>query len=137
MSVVLDRFHLAIAAVTVLGSTAFLLALMVMRADERRETAGTLRLIGFSRPRVLVEGFVEGVIIAVVGAVFGVALAAGLQHGFNAFFQWYYDTTLVFVRVTPALAARSVAIAVPLGVVAGGVATWALLRRDILSLIRR
>jgi len=36
---VLERFHLAIALVTVLGSTAFLLALMVMRAEERRESA--------------------------------------------------------------------------------------------------
>ena len=34
---VLERFHVAVAIVTVLGSTAFLLALMVMRAEERRE----------------------------------------------------------------------------------------------------
>src|SRR5215471_6142395 len=34
---VIDRFHWAIAIVTVFGSTAFLLALMVIRADERRE----------------------------------------------------------------------------------------------------
>jgi len=32
---VLDRFHVAISAVTVLGATAFLLALMVIRAEER------------------------------------------------------------------------------------------------------
>src|SRR5262245_62047884 len=35
---VLDRFHLAISLVTVAGSTAFLLALMIIRAEERRET---------------------------------------------------------------------------------------------------
>src|SRR5262249_55541171 len=35
---VLERFHLAIAAVTVVGSSAFLLALMIIRAEERRET---------------------------------------------------------------------------------------------------
>ena len=45
---VLERFHLAVAIVTVLGSTAFLLALMVMRAEERRETVGIIRLIGIS-----------------------------------------------------------------------------------------
>src|SRR6478735_12489091 len=52
---VLDRFHLAIAIVTVIGSGAFLLALMVMLVDERRETMTTLRLIGFTRGRLLTQ----------------------------------------------------------------------------------
>ena len=64
-------------------------------------------------------------------------LAALLQGGFNRFFQWRYDTALVFVRVTASVAARCVAVAVPLGVLAGLVASWTLLRREILALIRR
>jgi putative ABC transport system permease protein len=135
--VVIDRFHLAIALVTVAAATAFLLALMVMRADERRETVGTLRLIGFSKRRVLAEVFLEGSLIAVAGALFGVLLATLLQGAFNRFFQWYYDTTLVFMRVSPALALRCVALAVPLGVLAGLVSSWHLLRRDVLALLRR
>jgi ABC-type proline/glycine betaine transport system permease subunit len=55
----------------------------------------------------------------------------------NAFFQWRYDTTLVFVRVTPAIAARCVALSLPLGVMAGLLASWTLLRRPILDLLRR
>jgi ABC-type lipoprotein release transport system permease subunit len=135
--VVLERFHLAIAIVTVLGSTAFLLALMVMRADERRETVGVLRLIGLSRGRVLVAVFVEGLLVALAGALFGLALAALMQGGFNRFFQWRYDTALVFVRVTAEVAWRCILIAVPLGVLAGLVASWTLLRRGVLELIRR
>jgi len=135
--VVLERFHVAVAVVTVLGSTAFLLALMVMRADQRRETAGVLRLIGVSRSRILLEVFIEGAFIALAGAVFGVALAAVLQGLFNAFFQWHYDTALIFVQVTPRIALRCVALAVPLGVLAGLVASFSLLRRNILELIRR
>ena len=57
---VLERFHLAVAIVTVLGSTAFLLALMVMRAEERRETVGIIRLIGVSQRFVLLEVLAEG-----------------------------------------------------------------------------
>ena len=38
--VVIERFHLAIAIVTIIGSAVFLLALMVMLVDERRETVG-------------------------------------------------------------------------------------------------
>src|SRR5439155_7593986 len=112
-------------------------ALMVMRADERREVAGVLRLLGFSRRRVLQQALLEGLLIATAGALFGVAFSALTQGAVNAFFQWRYDTTLVFVRVTPGIAARCVALALPLGVMAGLLASWTLLRRPVLDLLRR
>ncbi len=135
--VALERFHLAIALVTVLGSTAFLLALMVMRAEERGETIGILRTIGLSRRRILLEVLLEGLLIGLAGAVFGVLFAAATQGFVNRFFQWRYDTALVFVRITPQVAWRSVVLAVPLGILASIVASWTLLRRDVLSLARR
>jgi ABC-type lipoprotein release transport system permease subunit len=134
---VIDRFHTAIAAVTVIGSTAFLLALMVIRAEERKETVGILRLIGISRKTILTEVIIEGLLVALAGAVFGVAIATAAQRGMNLIFQARYDTTLVFVRVTPSIALRSVAVAVPVGVVAGAVASWMLLRRSAAALVRR
>ena len=134
---VLERFHQAVAIVTVLGSTAFLLALMVMRAEERRETVGIIRLIGVSQRFVLLAVLAEGLLIAAAGAVFGVLVAVAAQGAVNRFFQWRYDTALVFVRVTVAIALQSIALAVPLGIVAGLVGSWTLLRRDIVSLVRR
>ena len=135
--VVIERFHLAISVVTLIGSTMFLLALMVMRVEERRETAGVLRLLGVPRRRVILNVFAEGVLIALVGVVFGVLLAVVSQGGFNRFFQWRYDTPLVFVRITAPVIWRSVAYAVPLGLVAAVVSAWLLLRRDVLTLFRR
>jgi FtsX-like permease family len=135
--VVISRFHLAIATVTVLASSVFLLALMVMLVDERRDTVAILRLIGLRRRRIFVQVLAEGLAIALAGALFGVLLAAVLESGFNRFFQWRYDTTLVFVRVTPAIAARAVALAVPLGIAASLAASWGLLRRGALALARR
>jgi len=135
--VVLDRFHLAIAVVTVVASSMFLLALMVMLVDERRDTMAILRLIGLRRRRILAQVLVEGMLIAVVGAMFGVALAAVLETGFNRFFQWRYDTALVFVHVTPAIAGRSVLLAVPLGVLASLLSSARLLRREAVALTRR
>jgi len=135
--VVIDRFHKAIAAVTVIGSTAFLLALMVIRAEERKETVGVLRLIGISRTTILAEVVVEGLVVAVAGAIFGVLFAALAQRGVNHFFQARYDTTLVFMRITPAIAMRSIAVALPVGIVAGAVASWMLLRRGLTALVRR
>lgn len=135
--VVLERFHQAISAVTMLGSTAFLLALMVIRAEERRSLAGILLLVGLRRRRVLGQALLEGVLLALAGAAFGVALAAGTEDLVNAFFQWRYDTTLVFVRVTPEIAVRCVLVAVPLGALAGLLASLALVRRPVLELLGR
>jgi putative ABC transport system permease protein len=135
--VVLDRFHFAIAIVTVVASTVFLLALMLMLVDERRGTVGILRLIGLRKSRILLQVFAEGLLIAAAGAVFGILFAAALQGAVNAFFQWRYDTALVFVRITPRIALRCVLLAVPLGVLASVISSWTLLRSNVLELARR
>jgi putative ABC transport system permease protein len=134
---VLQRFHLAIAVVTILAATVFLLALTVMLVDERRATVGVLRLIGLPTGRILTQLVIEGIMIAGLGAIIGLGLAVGSERLVNAFFQWRYDTALLFVRITVDVAARCVAIAVPLGVVSTVVASWAMLRRNGLSLARR
>jgi predicted lysophospholipase L1 biosynthesis ABC-type transport system permease subunit len=134
---VLDRFHVAISAVTVFGATAFLLALMVIRAEERRDTVAILRLVGISHRSLLKSVAVEGLVIAIGGAIFGVALAFATESLINRFFQARYDTTLVFIRVTAPLALKAVIVAAPLGIFAGVAASWTLLRRNILSLFRR
>lgn len=130
--IVLERFHLAIAIVTVVASSTFLLALMLMLVDERRETVAVLRLIGFRRRRILLHVLAEGVVIAVAGALFGIVLCAVFQGTINRFFQWRYDTALVFVRITPLIALRSVMLSVPLGVLAVVASSWTLLHRGML-----
>jgi putative ABC transport system permease protein len=135
--VVLERFHLAISAVTMIGGTAFLLALMVIRAEERRETLGILRLIGISRRTLLLSVAVEGVLIAALGAVFGVLLAFATEGMVNRIFQARYDTALVFVRVTASIALRAILVSAPLGIIAGLGASWMLVRRSVLSIVRR
>jgi putative ABC transport system permease protein len=135
--IVLRRFHLAIAIVTIVASTVFLLALTIMLVDERRATVGVLRLIGLPIRRILVQLFIEGVLIATIGSLFGLVLSLVSEGIINRFFQWRYDTALIFVRVTPEVAAICVGIAVPLGVSATVVASWALLRRNGLRLARR
>ena len=135
--VVLERFHLAIALVTIIAATVFLLALTIMLVDERRPTVGVLRLIGLPSRRIIAQLFLEGTLIAGLGAVFGLLLALVSERFINQFFQWRYDTALVFVRVTPGVSAICVAIAVPLGVLATVSASWVLLRRNGLRLARR
>jgi putative ABC transport system permease protein len=134
---VLERFHVAISAVTMVGGTAFLLALMVIRAEERREMVGVLRLVGISRKTLLLSVAIEGVLVAALGAIFGVLLALATEGLVNRIFQARYDTALVFVRVTPSIAVRAILVAAPLGVLAGLGASWTLLRRNVLALLGR
>jgi putative ABC transport system permease protein len=134
---VLERFHLAIAVVTIAAATVFLLALTIMLVDERRETVGVLRLIGLPVRRILTQILIEGLLVAGAGAVFGLILALLSEQLINTFFQWRYDTALVFVRITREVAITCTAIAVPLGASATVVASWALLRRNGLRLARR
>jgi ABC-type lipoprotein release transport system permease subunit len=134
---VLERFHLAIAAVTIAAATVFLLALTIMLVDERRETVGVLRLIGLPARRILAQILLEGVLVAGAGALFGLGLALVSQGLINRFFQWRYDTALIFVHISPSVAATCVSIAVPLGAAATVCASWALLRRNGLRLVRR
>ena len=134
---VLDRFHLAISIVTVAGSTAFLLALMVLRAEERREIVGILRLLGVSRRSVLLGVALEGLIIALAGAAFGAALGVASEGIVNRIFQARYNTALVFVRVTLPIVVRAITIAVPLGIAAGVVASWTLVGGPVLALFGR
>jgi putative ABC transport system permease protein len=134
---ILDRFHLAIALVTVVASSLFLLALMVMLVDERRGMVAALRLIGLRRRRILQQILVEGLLIAAVGAAFGIALSVALEGVFNGFFQWRFDTRLVFVHVTPRIVWRSALLAVPLGLLATVLSSWSLVRGDAGALVRR
>jgi ABC-type lipoprotein release transport system permease subunit len=135
--VVLDRFHAAISAVTMVAGTAFLLALMVIRAEERRETVGILRLVGISRRTLLASVAIEGLVVAAIGAAFGILLAYVSEGLVNRVFQARYDTALVFVRVTPSIAMRAIVVAAPLGILAGIGASWTLLRREVLSIFHR
>jgi ABC-type lipoprotein release transport system permease subunit len=134
---VLERFHQAIAIVTISAATVFLLALTIMLVEERRETVVILRLIGLPARRILMQVLLEGLLVAGAGATFGLVLAIASQSAINRFFQWRYDTALVFVRITLDVALTCVAIAVPLGAAATVLASWALLRRRILRLARR
>jgi hypothetical protein len=77
------------------------------------------------------------VLIAVAGALGGALLAWLLAAPFNLYFQWRFDTALVFVRVTPAVALQAVAVSVPFGILAGLAATWTLLRRPLTALLGR
>ena len=69
--VVLERFHFAIAIVTVIASSIFLLALMLMLVEERRN--GRHPAAHWLQAALhLLHVLAEGVVVAAAGAVFGI-----------------------------------------------------------------
>jgi hypothetical protein len=134
---VLERFHLAIAIVTdhrFHGIPGRPHGDARGRAPRDRGRAAADRAAHEPRARAGVD---RGGLVAGAGSVFGLALSLVSEGLINRFFQWRYDTALLFVQVTPSVAATCLLIAIPLGVSATVIASWLLLRRNALRLARR
>jgi putative ABC transport system permease protein len=120
--VVIARFQAAIAWLALAAGAVFLVTLMVLKVEERRRELSMLRLTGISRRTIVSSLVLESLVVAVVGSALGVVLGLVFSAGVNAYFRDYYRTDLVFSRVSPAVAATAVLVALPLGVAAAVVA---------------
>jgi putative ABC transport system permease protein len=131
--VVISRFQRAIAWLALAAGAVFLVTLMVLKVEERRRELASLSLMGISRRTILSSLALESLAIALAGGVAGVALGLLVSRGINAYFQRYYQTDLVFSRVSPGVALIAVAVALPLGVAAAAIAAARLLRSRALT----
>jgi putative ABC transport system permease protein len=126
---VIARFQRAIAWLTLAAGAVFVITLMVLKVDERRRELAALRLLGISRRTILASLTLEALAIAALGAAAGVAFGRVASSGINAYFTRYYQTDLVFSRVSADVVWTAIALALPIGVGAAAFAAWRLLRR--------
>jgi putative ABC transport system permease protein len=131
---VISRFHRAIAVIAVVASAIFLLCIMLLKVEERRQDAATLRLMGISRRTIFGALLIEATLVAGLGSVAGIVFAWAGSVATNAFYQHRFATTLVFSVITPGVVAFSVGLSLVLGIVAGAVAAWRLVRTPPLVL---
>ncbi len=126
--VVVSRFHRAIAVITIVASAVFLLCIMLLKVEERRTDAAVMRFVGVSGRTIFAALLLEAALIATVGSAVGIVLAwiAGMVT--NAYYQRFFDTALIFSRITPEIVLFGVALSLALGVLAGGAAAWRLVR---------
>jgi len=134
---VIARFHRAISVVTVITSGVFLLAIMTLRGEEMRRQVGLMRLVGISRRSVAAAVLLIASGIAFAGSLVGVGLGYLLSAAINLRYQRLFDTTLVFSRITAPLLIEAVALSVGLGIGAGALTAWRLLRRRPLEQLGR
>lgn len=134
---VVARFHRAIGAIAVLAGSVFLVTIMTLRGEEMRREVGTMRLVGIGGRTVAAAVLVIAAAVAVAGSVAGAGLAYILSFVINAHYRRVFDTNLVFSRVTWGLIADAAALSVLLGIAAGGLTAWRLLRRPPLEQLGR
>ena len=131
---VVSRFHDAIAVISVVASAIFLLCIMLLKVEERRRDAAVMRFTGISRRTIFAALLLEAILVAGLGSALGVALAAGASAATNLYYQRYFETTLVFSVITPAIVRFSVLLSLGLGLAAGAVAAGRLVRTNPLIL---
>ncbi len=125
---VVSRFHRAIAVITIVASAVFLLCIMLLKVEERRPDAAVMRFVGVRRRTIFAALLLEAALIAVVGSGAGTAIAYVAGAATNAYYARFFDTQLVFSLITPGVVLFSVGLSLALGVVAGAIAAWRLVR---------
>lgn len=125
---VVSRFHRAIAVITIVASAIFLLCIMLLKVEERRLDAAVMRFVGVRRRTIFLALLLEAAVVAVLGSLAGVVIAWLSSLATNAYYQRYFDTALVFSYVTPGIVRFSVLLSLLLGLGAGALAAWRLVR---------
>ncbi|HET7264808.1 MAG TPA: FtsX-like permease family protein [bacterium] len=134
---VIARFHRAIGAVAVLAGSVFLVTIMTLRGEEMRREVGMMRLMGLGSRTVASAVLLVAAAVAVAGSLAGAGLAYAISFAINAYYRRLFDTDILFSRVTWRLVADAAALSVVLGLAAGALTAWRLLRRRPLDQIGR
>lgn len=134
---VVDRFHRAIGGITIVASAVFLLCILLLKVEERRRAVAALRLAGLSRRTVALSVIAEAAVVAVLGSAAGAAIGWVATLLVNAHYQRVFRTPLTFALLTPRIALFAVALSLLLGIVAGSLAAWRLVRTPPLALLGR
>ncbi len=135
--VVISNFHKAISFLAILAGSAFLAAIVLLQVQELRKSLGVLRVIGFSRTRIYTTVVGETVLLANLGAAVGVLLALVVSRGVNAYYQRYFDTTLVFSSVAGSHVLLAFGVATVVGVAVGSLATTYLFKLRVNEVLGR
>ncbi len=134
---VVDRFHRAIGGITIVASTVFLLCILLLKVEERRRVIASLRLAGLSRRTVALFVIAEAGVIAVLGSAAGAVIGWLVTIAVNAHYQRLFRTPLTFAVLTPRILMFAVLLSILLGLVAGSLAAWRLVRQPPLALLGR
>jgi len=134
---VVRRFHRAIGLITITAGGVFLACIMTLKVQERRAQVAALRLVGISNRTLLAWLLLEAALVSALGGLIGIGIGRAASAVINHWYQGVYSTTLEFSIVTGETVAVGLALALVLGLLAGGVGAVRLLQVDALQEVGR
>lgn len=134
---VVSRFHKAIAFITMMAGAIFIFALVVMRVEDQRKNLAILTVTGISRKTILKLLVLESIFFAFVASIIGAGTGILAAKIVNFYYQNFYQTTLIFARVTPAILLQAATVSFLLGMIAGTFSWFRLRRLQVLQELGR
>lgn len=116
---VVDRFQRAIALIAMAAGAIFIFALVVMRVEDQRKNFAILTITGISRRSIFQTLILEAVVFAFLASLLGAVLGYAAAAAVNFYYREYYQTTLIFAKVSPQILVQAVSLSFLLGVIAG------------------
>ncbi|MCI0411216.1 ABC transporter permease [bacterium] len=134
---VVSRFHKAIAFITMMAGAIFIFALVVMRVEDQRKQFAILTVTGISRKTILKTLVLESIFFAFLASLIGAFLGILAARVVNLYYQNFYQTTLIFAKVTVPILLQAATVSFVLGIVAGTFSWFRLKRLQVLQELGR
>src|SRR5229473_3275801 len=126
-----------VAIIMAVGSSFAAMNTMYAAVAYRGREIATLRVIGFSRPRILTSFVIESLLLALLGAIVGIILMLpfnGMTTGTQN--QVTFSEAVFSLRMTPGVMAAAIGFAVIMGLFGGIAPAWHAARQNILTALR-
>ncbi len=127
-----------VAIIMAIGSSFAAMNTMYAAVARRSAEIGTLRVLGFSKPGILLSFLIEALLLSLLGGIIGCLLVLPLNDfttGIGSFVT-FSEFTFNF-RITPGIMLTGIAFAVVLGIIGGLFPAGAAARKEILTALKQ
>jgi ABC-type antimicrobial peptide transport system permease subunit len=127
-----------VAIIMAIGSSFAAMNTMYAAVARRSAEIGTLRVLGFSKPGILVSFLIEALLLSLLGGIIGCLLVLPLNDfttGIGSF-TTFSEFTFNF-RITPQIMLTGIVFAVVLGIIGGLFPASAAARKEILTALKQ
>jgi ABC-type antimicrobial peptide transport system permease subunit len=126
-----------VAALLALGSSFAAMNTMYTAVARRAAEIGTLRVLGFSRPAVLLSFFLESVLLALLGGILGCLIVLPLNgYGSSIGSLVSFSEVAFSFRISPGKMALALSFAMGMGALGGMMPAIGAARRGVLSSLK-
>jgi putative ABC transport system permease protein len=127
-----------VAIIMAIGSSFAAMNTMYAAVARRSAEIGTLRVLGFSKPGILLSFLIEALLLSLLGGIIGCLLVLPLNDfttGIGSF-TTFSEFTFNF-RITPGIMLTGITFAVVLGIIGGLFPAGAAARKEILTALKQ